>query len=258
MLLGMDNKEYVGFQEVCIKTALEAGVLLNHASKKAQQIKFQDEKDIKLKADEDTEVLIRESLTLHSNTPIIGEEKGGDPSLLQSDVLYWVVDPLDGTYNFLRNQPATCVSIGLMRGTTHILGVVYDFISDNMYVGGVHSPMSCNGRVIQPKWSEDLSKSCLMTGFPAGRDYSQSSLEAFIKDIQRFKKIRMIGSAALALAYVSMGYADAYYEEGIRLWDVAAGAALVESAGGHVSITPLQNGLDLSYKVWAVGRKEWL
>lgn len=253
----MDLKLYQKYQDVCVKTALEAGALLNNARSSELTINFQDGKDVKLKIDDDSEALIREGLRSKTGFEIIGEERGGNTDLLDQDDYYWVVDPLDGTYNFLRSQPSTCVSIGLMRGGEYVLGVIYDFISDNLYQGGILAQTTCNGREVKPKWGEDLSKSCLMTGFPAKRDFSTESLSKFIGDIQRFKKVRMIGSAALALAYVAMGYADAYYEEGIRLWDIAAGIALVKASGGYVSIIPIE-GSDLSYKVWAVGRKEWL
>ena len=86
--------------------------------------------------------------------------------------------------------------------------------------------------------TKNKNEAVLATGFPSGRDYSKKSLEKFIINVQSYKKIRMLGSAALMLAYVSCGFFDVYYEEDIYIWDVAAGLSLVSEAGGAYVITP--------------------
>jgi myo-inositol-1(or 4)-monophosphatase len=238
--------------------ARQAGAALKLASKAYLKVNFQSDKDVKLQADVESEAIIRRELSALTGLPIIGEENGGDESLLEQDTLYWVVDPLDGTYNYLRNQPFCCVSIGLMRGKEPILGVIYDFNRDVLYSGIAHQGITLNNEPVQPGWVTEKSTACLITGFPSGRNYATDSLQSFIHQIQSYNKIRMIGSAALALAYVAVGYADMYYEESIRLWDIAAGAALVLAAGGACRIQPAQSEIFLGFNVCAAAREEWL
>lgn len=235
----------------------KAGEYLRQGLERSRQINFQDDRDVKLQADLDSEHLIRKVLKEETGLPVIGEEEGGDASLLETDQFFWVVDPLDGTYNYLRNQPETCVSIGLMQGRRFISGVIYDFNRDELLSGGVNEGIAINGKKIQVSWPETVGQSCIMTGFPGRRDFSSEALQQFIDQVQRFKKVRMIGSAALALATVASGRADAYYEESICLWDIAAGAALIKAAGGHIRIASKSTENPFIFNFWAVGRKDW-
>lgn len=224
-----------------------------------RQVHAEQHKDVKLQADTESEQLIRTRLGEQTALPIIGEEWGGDMSLVDKDELFWIVDPLDGTFNYLRNIPITCVSIGLCRGLNPILGVIYDFNLDECYTGADGIPLMCNGTPVQPAWANEHRTAALATGFPAGRDFSGRALESFIHTIQKFKKIRMIGSAAMALAYVASGKCDAYYEESIRLWDVAAGLALVKAAGGVIDIQCSDSpAKPLAYNVSAAAKQDWL
>ena len=208
--------------------------------------------DVKMQADVDSETLIRERL-LRTKLPVIGEEIGGDASLLGRDELYWAVDPIDGTYNFLRGFPGVCVSIGLWRGRRPVAGVIYDFYRDELFAGGGGLGLTLNGRTVSPKWAADIPHAVLCTGFPSGVDRGGEAVRKFVSYVERYKKIRMIGSAALALAYVASGRADAYFEENIKLWDIAAGLALIEGAGGHTRVEPV-DGQPLAFNVWATGR----
>ncbi|MDR2863047.1 MAG: inositol monophosphatase [Puniceicoccales bacterium] len=219
-------------------------------------VNFSNVRDVKLQADVDAENAIRRELA-PSGLPIIGEELGGDPALFEGGALYWVVDPLDGTYNYLRNQPATCVSIALMRGREPLCGIVHDFSGARIYAGIVGQGVSVNGVPVSPAWAATLEQACLMTGFPAATDKSPEALAHFVAQVRQFKKIRMIGSAALAVAYVGTGQADVYYETRTNLWDVAAGMALVRAAGGALDLRPA-GGKPLCFDLWAAGRPEWI
>jgi len=95
-----------------------------------------------------------------------------------------------------------------------------------------------------------------MTGFPAAADKSTPAMEIFIKEVSRYKKIRMIGSAALALAYVGEGVADTYYESGTNLWDVAAGLAIIKASGGHYRMIPTGKK-PLNFDLWASAHQAW-
>ncbi|MEX0322309.1 MAG: inositol monophosphatase [Puniceicoccaceae bacterium] len=232
-------------------TAREAGGILKEGAEHLRNVEFSDQRDVKLRADMDSEELIRSRLEQATNYPVYGEEKGGDASLQEKDEPYWVVDPLDGTYNYLRGSNLCAVSIGLLQGLEPVLGVIYDFNSDTCYSGYVDHGMFVNGEKAIPDWADSIGQAALATGFPAGMDRGAERMEAFIKRIAPYKKVRMVGSAALALAFVGGGIYDVYYEETIRLWDVAAGIALIRAAGGDVRITPSPTGKPLAFDVWA-------
>lgn len=245
--------------ELTQQVAYEAGKGVRKILGKKQKINFENSRDVKLQADVDTERKIRKLLSRETDFPIIGEEEGGaNASVLERDEFFWVVDPIDGTYNFLREHPGSCVSIGLMRGSDFVVGAIYDFTLDEMFLGVPGEGVFINGKPIKPKWEESLHKACLMTGFTAKRDYSPAAMEDYIQKMRNFKKIRMIGSAALSLAYVGVGRADAYFEEGINLWDIAAGAAIVLAAGGFIKMQPVKDKQDFVYNFRAVCNEDWL
>lgn len=231
--------------------AREAGQVLREGAGNLRQVEFLDQRDVKLRADVESEELIRKRLLDATALPVYGEEMGGDASLVEKDEPYWVVDPLDGTFNYLRGSALCAVSIGLMRGTEPILGVIYDFNSNICYSGHVDTGFFVNGKKTSPMWAEEIGQAALTTGFPAGMNRSPERMQAFLDRIEPFKKVRMVGTAALAVAFVARGTYDVYYEEAIRLWDVAAGVALVKAAGGDVRMEPSEGGKPLAYDVWA-------
>ncbi len=237
--------------------AREAGEILAHAGGDLRAAKSAIAKDIKLAADEESEKLIRRLLGEQSGFPVVGEELGGDEQLPLSDVPYWVVDPLDGTYNYFRDHPGYAVSIALLRGLTPLLGVVLDFSRGELFSGIPGQGLRLNGDSISPVWAESVGQAMLSTGFPAARDYSPESLQNFILSVRKFKKIRMMGAAALASTYVACGRVDVYSEEGTRLWDFAGGWALTLAAGGVGRVTP--NPLKpFCYDVWLAGNQRFL
>lgn len=240
------------------KAARDAGRVLARAGAELKAVHFQDASDVKLAADLESEQRIRDSLRRGTPFPVVGEEKGGDASLTGRYEPYWVVDPLDGTHNYLRGVPSCCVSIGLMRGETPILGVVYDFNRDECFSGIVAEGFWLNGALQSPKWAKSREQASLQTGFPAGMEKSSEALNQFVFQVQQYKKVRMIGSAALALAYVASGRFDVYYESAIRLWDVAGGLALIQAAGGVVRMSKHPSDKVLAYDVWAAGKSNLL
>lgn len=237
--------------QVAEETARAAGRVLASNAAHLREVELLNRSDVKLRADRESEDLIRSELAKATDYPVFGEEMGGDESLRRRYEPYWVVDPLDGTYNYLRGNPACAVSIGLLRGETPVLGAVFDFNTGNTYGGIVAGSFRRNGKQVRPEWAASLDQAALTTGFPAGMDTSRPRLEAFLDTIAPFKKVRMIGSASLALAYVANGFFDIYYEESIRLWDVAAGIALVQAAGGALRMSPCRSGKSMAYDVWA-------
>lgn len=190
-------------------------------------------RDIKLEADFKTESLIRDILS-KSNTPILGEE-GGD-NVEDFGSRYWVVDPLDGTANFNRGIPLCCVSIALIDNDKPILGVINDFNNNDLYYGSIEAPSMVNNELLKISNIAIASIGTLMTGLPANTDYSDNGMKQLINKFQKWKKVRMIGSAAMASIYVASGRAEMYAESGTNIWDVAAGIAIVEAAGGKAII----------------------
>lgn len=244
--------------ELAEKTARRAGEVLLRERQQLLKVDFEDTSDVKLAADRESEALIRELLQSDSTFPVYGEEAGGDAGLVERYEPYWVVDPLDGTHNYLRGLPNCAVSIGLMRGETPVLGVIYDFNRDECFSGIVADDFRVDGEVRQSRWAENLSLAALQTGFPAGMSKDAAVLDQFVRHVQAYRKVRMIGSAALALAWVAAGRSDVYYEASTRLWDVAAGIALIQAAGGIVRMSPSTGGKELAYDVWAAGRPDLL
>jgi len=222
----------VGLAEIAATAAAE---LLDREFRSDAGIRSAVGKDIKTTADLAAEEIISKELN-PSGLPLIGEESVATEEIPSGP--YWLVDPLDGTMNFTRGFPSYCVSIALWIDRNPLFGVVFDCGSNSAYKGGPDWGAWCGQVPIRVSTTAEVGQAILGTGFPSHRDYGSESLKVFLKRIQRFKKIRMIGSAALSLAWVARGVFDAYAEEGIMAWDVAAGLALVLGAGGSASFVP--------------------
>jgi myo-inositol-1(or 4)-monophosphatase len=215
--------------------AKAAGKLLDVNKKDLNQSIYSSDKDIKLKADVEAENLIKSILSKRSNFPILAEESGKSTNKLEET--FWVVDPLDGTANYTRDIPLCCVSIALMHNMEPVIGVVYDFNNNNIYEGSFDGEAKLNGSIIKVSDVNEPKEGILVTGLPNNTDYSDSALLKMVKDFQEWRKVRMIGSAAIASCYIASAKADVYKEFGTYLWDVAAGAAIVNAAGGKAKIT---------------------
>ena len=215
--------------------AKAAGKLLDVNKKDLNQSIYSSDTDIKLKADVEAENLIKSILTKRSDFPILAEESGKSENKLEKT--FWVVDPLDGTANYTRDIPLCCVSIALMHKMEPVIGVVYDFNNNNLYEGSFNGEAKLNESIIKVSDVSQPKEGILVTGLPNNTDYSDSALLKMVKDFQEWRKVRMIGSAAIASCYVASAKADVYKEFGTYLWDVAAGAAIVNAAGGKAEIT---------------------
>ena len=188
--------------------------------------------DVKLAADRRSEDVLAHALAA-TGLAIFSEEAGWIGARRGADA-FWLIDPLDGTANYSAGVPLACVSVGLMSDHGPVAGVVYDFSRDEMFVGASGQGASLNGTPIRVSTKAAKASAILSTGLTVRGDYSERAMRGFARDIPSWKKIRMIGSAALSLAYVACGRFDAYREQAIMPWDVAAGWALVEAAGGVV------------------------
>lgn len=229
--------------------ACEAGRILLERSADLANVRDARGKDLKLAADTRAEEMILRRLQEGSSFPILSEESGAGAGF-GTAAEYWVVDPLDGTLNYSRGLPLTCVSIGLWRADQPLLGVVHDFERGEVFAGVVGEGVSCNGTSVRVSSVSDTSQAVLATGFPSGRDFGDATLLEFCRKVQGFKKVRLLGSAALSLAWLAAGRLDAYAEDDIWLWDVAAGLALVRAAGGDFAAQPGRHSWQRRVLAW--------
>ena len=168
-----------------------------------------------------------------------------NPSL-QAQELTWIIDPLDGTTNFIHGVPVYCISIGLMDKKEMILGVIYEINLKECFYTWKDAPAYLNGNPIQVTNAAKLANTLFATGFPY-YDYGRLDpyLNFFKYMMQNSHGIRRLGSAAADLAYVACGRFDGFYEYGLSPWDVAAGALIVKNAGGRVS--DFKGGIDFIF-----------
>ena len=214
--------------------ALAAGDILKTTKNDLNIEISSSERDIKLKADTAAETLIKRIIQDDSDIPILAEESGKSSENLGD--IFWVIDPLDGTANYSRDIPICCVSIALIKNLIPVIGVIYDFNNNDLYIGSLNQEALLNNKKITVSSTLKHQDGVLITGLPNATDYSDQAMIGMIKDFQGWRKVRMIGSAAMASAYVASGKADVYKEFGTYLWDVAAGAAIVNAAGGTANI----------------------
>ena len=230
-------------QAAAVRAAQAVGVLMRsqlRASKRAFSV---TQHDIKLELDVRCQGIIEKALRRSfPQVALLGEEGiAGD-----ADAEYrWVVDPIDGTVNFAYGIPHACVSIALQRraqaakaadfedGYRTLVGVVYDPFCRELWTAIRGEGAKLNGKSIRVSRRRKLSEAIISIGFAKTRENLEATLPYFIDLAHHVRKLRIMGSAALDLAYVATGRFDAYIERGIRLWDIAAGALIVECAGGE-------------------------
>ena len=228
--------------EIAKRAALESGKFLKKNFYQSQKLTLDHGRDIKLKIDEEAEELIFEIIKQHSSLPILSEESGISSALGKR---YWVIDPLDGSSNYFRKIDICAISIALIENNKPVLGVINDFMNDELYHASKGKGAFCNEETIEVSNVKDIEKGTIMTGIPAKEDYSDDEFALMIKHFQKWKKVRMIGSAAIASCYIASGKAERYQEKGVYLWDIIAGAAIVESAGGTADILNLRENFQV-------------
>jgi myo-inositol-1(or 4)-monophosphatase len=221
-----------------IQTARDAGRILAERFGRTLQITNKGELDLVTESDLASERLIIERIqTHHPRHAILAEESGASSPVDQElkSEWRWIIDPLDGTTNYAHGYPCFCVSMGLERNGRMELGVVYDPMRDEVFTAERGQGASLNGRRIQVSPVNSLSGALLCTGFPYDVRERSEFARHFANFIMNAQGVRRDGAAALDLAYVACGRFDGFWEEGLKPWDVAAGALMIEEAGGRVS-----------------------
>jgi myo-inositol-1(or 4)-monophosphatase len=193
-------------------------------------------REMKSEADFKLEEIILDSLK-STGIPILSEESG-DYTNFNNRGLQWLVDPLDGTVNFIRGIAPCAVSIALWLDNKPVFGVISEYPSSRLAWGGSLFGAFIEDSPIHVSAIEDKSQAVLCTGFPSRLEFSKVSVDSFLNMTSSFGKVRMLGAASLSLLQVAKGSADAYLEEDIMIWDVAAGLAIIEGAGGNIKILP--------------------
>ena len=252
-------------QKVAVRAAQAAGKLMLANWHVPKRVNFSDAHDIKLELDVRCQKLIEKTMrAAFPHIPLLGEE--GDSGNVNA-AYRWVVDPIDGTVNYAFGIPHAAVSIALQkrdewrvandgknvrrrtrsRVTRHpshvtLLGVIYGPFTDELWTVTHDGPTRLNGRVVRVSRRTRPGEAVIAMGFSKSKTSLEKSLPHLNRLARRVLKVRLMGSAALELAYVASGRLDLYVERTINLWDVAAGALMVERSGGEFYTRPAPGG----------------
>jgi myo-inositol-1(or 4)-monophosphatase len=222
---------------VALRAGRRAGQVIVRAMDRVDTLRIEEKQqnDLVSEVDRNAESIIVETLSqAFPDHGIIGEE-GGESASGKENV--WIIDPLDGTTNFLYGIPHFCISIGMLHQGRLEHAVVIDPVRNEEFVASRGQGAQLNGKRLRVSRRAHLSESLLATGFPF-RD-NKSHMDAYMGMLREFAEstrgIRRAGAAALDLAYVAAGRYDGYWELGLKPWDLTAGALLVRESGGLVS-----------------------
>lgn len=224
--------------KVAIKAARAAGKVMRVNWNSPKKINAAEAHDIKLELDVKCQQLIEKILLgAFPGVALLGEE--GITGDLTAEYR-WVVDPIDGTVNYAYGIPHAAVSIALQQNEESVVGVIYDPFTDELWTVVKGGPTKLNGRAVRVTNCAKVGEAVVAMGFSKSRQNMAKSIPQLNRLARRTRKIRVLGSAALELAYVASGRLDAYVERRINLWDVAAGSLMVEAAGGEFHAVPAE------------------
>src|SRR5579863_5569131 len=217
--------------------AREAGALIMQYFHQGLKIEYKGDADLVTAADRASEVLIRERISnLFPSHDVMGEEQGLND---RGSEFRWYVDPLDGTTNFAHGYPVFSVSLALEQrsdaGGKRIAGVVYDPTRDELFAAELGKGAQLNGKAIRVSKAAQLKECLLATGFPSHKRHKNPNIHFYHQITLRTHGVRRAGSAALDLCNVACGRFDGFWEFNLNPWDTAAGALIVEEAGGKMS-----------------------
>ncbi len=221
------------FLEAAVEIATDAGKILREELERPPDIAYKGDWDLVTQADRRSEELIVRRLQHYFPEHAIAAEEGTGKET--GSEFRWHVDPLDGTTNFAHGYPCFCVSMALAQKNQLLLGVIYNPIYNELFMGTRGQGATFNGKKIHCSKNPDVKSSLLCTGFPNHKRNSNPNIYYYWDFTLRSHGVRRDGSAALDLAYVAAGRFDGFWEFGLKPWDTAAGILLVEEAGGTVS-----------------------
>ena len=214
--------------------AKEVGAFILHEAKSfsADRIEYKGVNDMVSYVDKTAEERIIKALSeLIPSAGFIAEE---GTSTKIGEEFNWIIDPLDGTTNFIHGIPAFAVSIALKQNNELVIGVIYEINQDECFYAWKDSKAYLNGKVISVSDKPDLATSLVATGFPYYDFKRQNAyMQLFTEVMQKCHGLRRIGAASVDLAYTACGRFEAYFEYNLKPWDIAAGLLIVERAGGE-------------------------
>ncbi|NTW00470.1 MAG: inositol monophosphatase [Oscillochloris sp.] len=220
--------------DFAIDLAYRAGALLRAGQERERSVTLKRQADLVTDIDKASEALIIAAISERYPSHAILAEEGG---MIEGNSAYqWVIDPLDGTLNYVHGLPIYSVSLGLLRQGELCIGVVYDPTRNELFSAEVGRGAFCNGRRLSVSATTAIAHSILTTGFPYDRfSRDDNNLVEFARLLLKAQDIRRTGSAALDLCYVAAGRSEGHWELGLAPWDTAAGALVVREAGGTLS-----------------------
>jgi myo-inositol-1(or 4)-monophosphatase len=220
-----------------IEIIREAGEILKEGYYSKKDVTFKAKKDLVTKYDVAVENFLKEKFEKEFvDFNVIAEESDNTNKVFSNSI---IVDPIDGTTNFVNKLPHTAISVGVYKDKKPYIGIVYNPILDELYTAVVGEGAYCNDEKIEVSDENDFQKALLSTGFPYTSGTCEDDLNDVIEKIKyilpRCQDIRRLGSAALDLCYVAKGVYEGYYEMNLKAWDVSAGLIILQEAGGKVS-----------------------
>jgi myo-inositol-1(or 4)-monophosphatase len=220
-----------------IKAARRAAAVINRASFDIDRITVTEKQHNDFVTDIDQaaeQAIIETLLKAYPDHAILAEESGASRNLNDESEYCWIIDPIDGTTNFMHGYPQYCVSIALAQRGVVTQGLVYDPVRNDLFTATKGAGAYLNDKRIRVTRHDRLANALLSSGHGQGPRALDEYLKMYQIMSERCQGIRTAGSAALDLANVAAGRSDGYYEKGLKQWDIAAGALLVSEAGGIV------------------------
>jgi myo-inositol-1(or 4)-monophosphatase len=220
-----------------IKAARRAATVINRASFDIDRITVSEKQHNDFVTDVDQaaeQAIIETLLKAYPTHAILGEESGPSKNLNDESEFAWIIDPIDGTTNFMHGYPNYCVSIALQQRGVITNAVIYDPVRNDLFTATKGAGAYLNDKRIRVSNHDRIGKALLASGHGASPRAIAEYLKMYEIVVERCHGIRSAGSAALELANVAAGRSDGYYEKGLKIWDIAAGSLLVTEAGGIV------------------------
>jgi len=222
------------YLNIAEKAIRKAGALLKSNFEQSPEVAHVEQHDIKLKIDVASQNLITDEILMsYPDHMILGEEGNAGN---ENSEYRWIVDPIDGTVNYYYGIPHFCISIALQKSKETILGLIYEPLLDKLWTAELGKGARYNDEKIKVSNRDQLSSSIMYVGPGKTASSLSASMKTFINASSQARKMRLMGSAALGMAYIASGKFDVYLESRISLWDIAAGKLLIEEAGGAVEL----------------------
>lgn len=233
------NQSEIDYHAICLKMcdlSKKAGTFIKEQGKriKAADVEEKGEHNYVTYVDKHAEEMIIEGLSqILPEAGYIAEE-GTNTTV--GEIFNWIIDPLDGTTNFIHQVPLYCVSIALQQHDEIVAGVIYEINLNECFYAWKDGHAMLNDEIIRVSKSDNFNNSLIATGFPY-YDYGKMNeyIEVFREVMKETSGLRRLGSAAADMAYVAAGRFEGFYEYGLHPWDVAAGIIIIQKAGGRVT-----------------------